>query len=676
MVSVTKPTKPNDSRKTLTKINPVATNTSTSSSSQEASPKDSISVEDQKAQKKTPPPAPPEATPPTRGIVSLQKPTPATRSSDIPDKEDASATDKEKGEGDGRDEAVAADEKVVELEAEATGGESVSRKVGIKVNLLQKPPPLAPVGADFSGKPPVARQVVPSAPRITLGGDTTSWEVPTPVTKPARRSPLKRNFEKEDDDDDGVSFQAKKGPAQIQIPPPPPMLNLANEDTIPLLLGVGIRKKESEKRKSSDRDGRTRSSSEREERHRRSSLEKEQGRSSGGKSPEDEGQKRRSKEREQQQRRSAEKEQRKSAIPDNFQEDYEKEFSNYFRRRDEEQLEEFEQEFAKFREKPAAASAAAAEAADPGLAKEGEQFQEEFQEEFDYFRKKKNEEEEEGQKTSPAAAKTTATAKRTSKLASEPDRSSQLEIDSIELKLPKPKSKPKPKPATKQPRLLPKSDDLPGSDFPSLPRDWQVITHSSGKPVYYHRASRTVTLSRPYTLDAADSASSHLPPAAAIPCLDVGGKGEEEEVDDAVTIKTKVEEKLRWCHRHRHQHPHGQGGAEVRSQHCQTDEQLGVEKGRPEDEYKLEKGGAVGRAQKTRVRKLEPDFPVDEFNTQRRRGFLRDRMEAFYRDRQMSDATLLHRWSQNPQEDKQIRVYPTQVSDFPPSNIIVFLFQG
>jgi len=39
---------------------------------------------------------------------------------------------------------------------------------------------------------------------------------------------------------------------------------------------------------------------------------------------------------------------------------------------------------------------------------------------------------------------------------------------------------------------------------------------------------------------------------------------------------------------------------------------------------------------------------------------MRERMEEFYKNRSISDASLLHRWHRSPAEDGPIKVYPKQ----------------
>lgn len=54
--------------------------------------------------------------------------------------------------------------------------------------------------------------------------------------------------------------------------------------------------------------------------------------------------------------------------------------------------------------------------------------------------------------------------------------------------------------------------------FDILPENWIEATHKSGMPIYLHKKSRVVTLSRPYFLGPGDP-KSHLAPLSAISCL-------------------------------------------------------------------------------------------------------------------------------------------------------------
>lgn len=54
--------------------------------------------------------------------------------------------------------------------------------------------------------------------------------------------------------------------------------------------------------------------------------------------------------------------------------------------------------------------------------------------------------------------------------------------------------------------------------FDILPENWIEATHKSGMPIYLHKKSRVVMLSRPYFLGPGDC-TSHLAPLSAISCL-------------------------------------------------------------------------------------------------------------------------------------------------------------
>lgn len=56
------------------------------------------------------------------------------------------------------------------------------------------------------------------------------------------------------------------------------------------------------------------------------------------------------------------------------------------------------------------------------------------------------------------------------------------------------------------------------NDLNVLPDGWIQTNHLSGMPIYLHRPSRVVSLSRPYYLGLGD-AKSHLVPLSAISCL-------------------------------------------------------------------------------------------------------------------------------------------------------------
>ncbi|VDK50146.1 unnamed protein product [Cylicostephanus goldi] len=54
--------------------------------------------------------------------------------------------------------------------------------------------------------------------------------------------------------------------------------------------------------------------------------------------------------------------------------------------------------------------------------------------------------------------------------------------------------------------------------FMNLPEGWTRITHNSGMPVYLHRKSRVVSLSKPYFIGT-QGVRDHPIPVTGIPCL-------------------------------------------------------------------------------------------------------------------------------------------------------------
>jgi microprocessor complex subunit DGCR8 len=62
----------------------------------------------------------------------------------------------------------------------------------------------------------------------------------------------------------------------------------------------------------------------------------------------------------------------------------------------------------------------------------------------------------------------------------------------------------------------------------SLPDGWCEVFHTSGFPLYFHKQTRVVTLSRPYFLGSI-SVRHHLIPVASIPCLYMKRLQEEQE---------------------------------------------------------------------------------------------------------------------------------------------------
>jgi len=65
--------------------------------------------------------------------------------------------------------------------------------------------------------------------------------------------------------------------------------------------------------------------------------------------------------------------------------------------------------------------------------------------------------------------------------------------------------------------------------FDILPENWIEATHKSGMPIYLHKKSRVVTLSRPYFLGPGDP-RSHLAPLSAISCLQYQKGLENKEI--------------------------------------------------------------------------------------------------------------------------------------------------
>jgi hypothetical protein len=62
----------------------------------------------------------------------------------------------------------------------------------------------------------------------------------------------------------------------------------------------------------------------------------------------------------------------------------------------------------------------------------------------------------------------------------------------------------------------------------SLPDGWCEVFHTSGFPLYFHKQTRVVTLSRPYFLGSI-SVRHHLIPVASIPCLYMKRLQEEQD---------------------------------------------------------------------------------------------------------------------------------------------------
>ena len=65
--------------------------------------------------------------------------------------------------------------------------------------------------------------------------------------------------------------------------------------------------------------------------------------------------------------------------------------------------------------------------------------------------------------------------------------------------------------------------------FTVLPEGWIQVRHFSGMPVYLHKQTRVVTLSKPYVLGPLSVKSHHIP-LGSIPCLNYKKAKEEEEI--------------------------------------------------------------------------------------------------------------------------------------------------
>lgn len=79
----------------------------------------------------------------------------------------------------------------------------------------------------------------------------------------------------------------------------------------------------------------------------------------------------------------------------------------------------------------------------------------------------------------------------------------------------------------------------------SLPDGWCEVFHTSGFPLYFHKQSRVVTLSRPYFLGSV-SVRHHLIPVASIPCLYMKRLQDEQnetEESSSTTTTTNDESK-------------------------------------------------------------------------------------------------------------------------------------
>uniref|UniRef100_A0A8D8YNJ5 Microprocessor complex subunit DGCR8 n=1 Tax=Cacopsylla melanoneura TaxID=428564 RepID=A0A8D8YNJ5_9HEMI len=96
-------------------------------------------------------------------------------------------------------------------------------------------------------------------------------------------------------------------------------------------------------------------------------------------------------------------------------------------------------------------------------------------------------------------------------------------------------------------------EKLKTNHFEMLPQDWIELVHRTGVPVYLHRPSRVVLLSRPYVLGNQDF-KQHKVPVSAIPCLAYRKQLEElhekeknkvqiqdDDIESAILTSAKVE---------------------------------------------------------------------------------------------------------------------------------------
>ncbi|XP_071743954.1 uncharacterized protein pasha isoform X2 [Lepeophtheirus salmonis] len=74
--------------------------------------------------------------------------------------------------------------------------------------------------------------------------------------------------------------------------------------------------------------------------------------------------------------------------------------------------------------------------------------------------------------------------------------------------------------------------------FEVLPDGWIQVTHSSGMPIYLHRPSRVVSLSKPYFLGKG-SVKHHAIPVSSIPCLSYK-RGLEEEAEAKKRLEAEL----------------------------------------------------------------------------------------------------------------------------------------
>ncbi|PAV68859.1 hypothetical protein WR25_22310 isoform A [Diploscapter pachys] len=79
-------------------------------------------------------------------------------------------------------------------------------------------------------------------------------------------------------------------------------------------------------------------------------------------------------------------------------------------------------------------------------------------------------------------------------------------------------------------------DRLDNDHFSQLPDGWMRVTHHSGMPIYLHRKTRVITLSRPYFIGTT-SVRNHPVPLSAVPCL------HRKRLDDRIAaLKEKAPE--------------------------------------------------------------------------------------------------------------------------------------
>ncbi|XP_069357141.1 microprocessor complex subunit DGCR8 isoform X2 [Maniola hyperantus] len=100
--------------------------------------------------------------------------------------------------------------------------------------------------------------------------------------------------------------------------------------------------------------------------------------------------------------------------------------------------------------------------------------------------------------------------------------------------------KPKEKPYITRSKIVLEEKGV--NQFEVLPLDWMMVRHHSGMPIYLHKGSRVVTLSKPYFLGKGNI-RRHDIPISAIPCLAYRRALEEEEKQKE--IDRKVEQQIK-----------------------------------------------------------------------------------------------------------------------------------